>query len=72
MNRQTLSNICDQIYRRYPEVAGKSPKVQNRPGDQVLLVFSGSVNTADGHRMPRTVRVVAGLDGKIIKVSTSK
>ncbi len=72
MNQQILANLCSQIYRRFPEVAGSRPKVQSRPGEQVLLVFHGKAQTGDGHTMPRTVRVVASLEGKIIKVSTSR
>lgn len=72
MNQQILASLCNQIYRRFPETAGCRPKVQNRPGEQVLLVFRGSAQTADGHTLSRTVRVVASMEGKILKVSTSR
>jgi hypothetical protein len=72
MNRQALTNLCNQIYSRYPEVTGSHPKVQDRPGDQVLLIFHGKTKTADGRSMSRTVRVIADQAGKIIKVTTSK
>ncbi len=72
MNRQTLTNICEQVYRRFPQVAGSHPKMENRPDDQVLLIFRGSAKTADGHAIAHTIRVVVSPDGKITKVTTSK
>jgi len=72
MKQQTLTTLCNQIYRRFPEVAGSRPKLQDRPGEQVLLIFTGKAKTPDGHAITRTVRVVANLDGKIIKVTTSR
>lgn len=72
MDRQLLSSICDQIYRKFPEVSGKQPKVQSQPADQTLLIFSGSAAAADGRKIARTVRVVVDRSGKIVKVSTSR
>ncbi len=72
MNRQTLNQICEQVYHRFPEVAGSQPKMENRPGDQVLLVFRGKGKTSDNRVISHTVRVVAGPDGKIIKMTASK
>lgn len=72
MERQLLSSICDQIYRKFPEVSGKQPKVSTQSDDQTLLIFSGSAMAADGRKITRTVRVVASNSGKIIKVTTSR
>lgn len=72
MNHQALSSICEQIYRRFPQVAGSQPSVQARPDGQSLLIFRGSAKTADGRSMTQTVRVVASPEGKIIKTTTSK
>jgi hypothetical protein len=72
MNEQVLNSICAQMYRRFPEIAGSTPKVHPRPGDEVLLVFSGAGRTADGRSMGQTVRVVANASGKIIKVTSSR
>jgi acetylornithine/succinyldiaminopimelate/putrescine aminotransferase len=72
MEKQLLDKICEQIYRRFPEVKGKKPSVKAQPNDQFLLVFSGVAKTADGHSIPRTVRVVAAANGKVIKTTTSR
>lgn len=72
MNRQLIASICSQVYRRYPQVNGASPKIEDRPNDQVLLIFRGSSKAADGRTLSHTVRVVASADGKIIKMTSSK
>jgi hypothetical protein len=71
-NRQTLASICEQVYRRFPEVAGIQPRVQEQPGDHLLLIFHNSVKAADGRSISRTVRAVVSPDGKIVKLTTSR
>lgn len=72
MERRVLDSICEDIYRRFPEVSGAKPKVSPYSGKQVLLIFNGKAKMADGKTMPRIVRVVANEDGKIEKVTTSR
>lgn len=72
MDRQALNSVCEQVYRRFPEVSGSQPKVQSRPNEQFLVVFTGVGHTADGRKITHTIRVVANQAGKIIKVSTSR
>lgn len=72
MNRQTLSKLCEQVYHRFPQVAGSQPTVQTRPDGQALLIFRGTAKTADGHTISQTVRVVATAEGKIVKTTTSR
>ncbi len=71
MERQLINAICQQVARKFPETKGVQPKVTSRPQDQYLLVFKSSATTADGRTLPRTVRVVADANGKIIKMTTS-
>jgi hypothetical protein len=72
MKQQALQAICSEVYHRFPEVSGVKPAVSAYSGEQKLLVFQGTVKTADGHSLSRTVRVVADSDGKIIKLTTSR
>ena len=72
MNPQVLSNVCKQVYRKFPEVSGALPKVQTRPEGNMSLVFTGTVKAADGHLISRMVRVVASPDGKILRMTTSR
>jgi hypothetical protein len=71
-SRQSIASICEQVYRRFPEVSGTQPRVQEQPKDQLLLIFHGSAKAADGRSIPRTVRVVIGADGRIVKMTTSR
>jgi hypothetical protein len=72
MNQQILAQVCEQVYRRFPEVSGKRPSVQNRPGSQFLLIFRGAARAADGRSITHTIRVVTSEAGKIIKMSSSR
>ncbi|KPL77829.1 hypothetical protein ADN00_08050 [Ornatilinea apprima] len=72
MEKQLLDKICEQIYRRFPEVNGKKPTVKSQPNEQVLLVFSAVAKTSDGHSIPRTVRVLVSSNGKVLKTTTSR
>ena len=72
MDQRMLTNVCEQVYRRFPEVSGSHPKVQPRPGDQFLLVFRGSSKAADGRKINQTVRVVVSQTGHIVQMTASK
>ncbi len=72
MEPQTLKNICEKIYKRFPEVHNKKPSVKEQPNGQYLLIFRGKGSASDGNTIPRIVRVVASASGKIIKTSTSR
>lgn len=72
MDKNVIDEICKNIYRRFPPVKGKRPKVSKQSENRYLLVFSGSGSTPDGQRIQHTVRVVADEEGRIIKASTSR
>jgi len=76
MDSRLVDSICSQIYKRFPEVSGSRPKIQEQPGMgggvNYLLIFKGSGTTSDGKRISRVVRVVASDRGKIVKVTTSR
>lgn len=71
MDTYLLSTICKEVYRQFPEITGIAPKVTERP-DGHLLVFKSNVTTANGRKLPRTIRVVVNHQGKITKLTTSK
>lgn len=81
MDAKLIKSIASQIYRRFPEVSGSSPKVVRRSAAQAkspsatptfVLTFRGTGRTPDGKSIPRVVRVTASATGKIIKVTTSR
>ncbi len=72
MEREMITSICRQVYRRFPEMEGRAPKVKPQGESQVLLIFSTKVTTASGRTIEKTVRVVAGSSGKILKISESR
>lgn len=81
MDKDTIDKISKTVYRRFPEVAGKRPKVQQHNGPQAkgtgadqkyLLVYQGRADGPGGKSLSRRVRVVANAKGKIIKITTSR
>lgn len=79
MDSKTISGIKQQIYRRFPEVAGEEPSVKaqataKNPGHSptYLITFKGRVSQPSGAVFSRMVRVVANDAGHILKVTTSR
>jgi len=75
MDAKTLGQVCEQVYRKYPEVQGVRPKLQplsKGPVSQHVLIFSSHATSSSGQNIPRVVRVVVNGEGKIVKMSTSK
>lgn len=72
MDQKVIEKVCSQVYRQFPEVRGIHPKVKSYSGTSKLLVFNGTSTTANGKKIPRTVRVVVENDGNIKKITTSR
>jgi len=72
MERSVLDKVCKQVYRRYPTLKDKKPKVTSQGNDRYLLLFSASGQTPDGKTIKQTFRVVTDNAGRILKTSTSR
>lgn len=72
MEREWIPAICRQVYRRFPEMEGRAPKVKPQGESQVLLIFTTKATSASGRTIEKTVRVVASSSGKILKMSESR
>jgi len=81
MKEQTLQAINDDIYRRFPAVKGKKPRVNLQhisdsrsigKTPTYLLVYQSQVKLPNNKSLPYWVRVVADPHGKILKISTSR
>lgn len=71
MAKIELSEINQQIYRRFPEIDGVRPK-SSVQGNNTLLIYQATVHLADGKTLNRTIRVVIDEYGNILKTSTSR
>jgi len=87
MDPKLVKSISEQIYRKFPEVAGCKPKVRLQTATGAggalpksgaptyLLTFQSTAKgptVGPGRSIPRTVRVVVSQGGRILKVSTSR
>ena len=80
MDKEIVTSINNKVYRRFPELNGKAPKIQSqntntknaRSSPTYLFIYSGTVRISGNKTMPRLVRVVVNEKGKILKISTSR
>ena len=81
MDPKIVNAISKDVYRRFPEVDGKKPKVQRqaKPKNKssastniYLLTYQAKVEVQGGKSIDRYVRVVATEKGNIIKMTTSR
>ena len=81
MDPEIIEEICDVIYRKFPEVSGVKPKVRKQPVPKdapkpkepvYLVTFNTQVRGPGGKIIPRWVRVSVTLSGKIKKTTTSR
>jgi len=81
MDQDKIKTINKEVYRRFPEIKGKKPKVQvlklsNKRGPEqtktYLLVYGSQASTSTHQVLSRMVRVVATDEGVIVKITTSK
>jgi len=81
MNEKLVENICREVFRRFPELRGKRPRIQPfslernsspNASPKFLLTFHGKAMTATKKTLPYIVRVVVSAQGKILKTSMSR
>ena len=81
MDPEIIRVVNKEVYRRFPEMDGKTPKVRAQKvlqnpelnkSQTFLLVYSSYVHTVDKNTLHRYVRVTINEKGKILKISTSR
>ncbi len=80
MDKKEILKINQKVYKKHPEMIGSQPKIVKKNNPQVKSINAEKtyqltynvVAESNGRRFPRRVRVVANMNGKIIRISTSK
>ncbi len=81
MDQKAIQSVCREVYRLYPQVAGKKPDVKRQTSssetkspekDRYLLVFSKIGSKSTNTPVSIFVRVTADGHGRILKISSSK
>ena len=81
MNERLLTNVCREVYRRFPDLHGSRPKIQSygsektqtaNPSPKFLLIFRGNKETGSQKTLSYVVRVVVNEQGKILRMSMSR
>ena len=78
MDPEIIEEICEVIYRKFPEVSDVKPKVRKQPVPKdapktkepiYLVTFNTKVKGPGGQVIPRWVRVAVTTSGKIKKTT---
>lgn len=85
MEPKVIQSISQEVYRRFPMLAGRRPRVQTyktssgrfgralSPGQPAyLLIYQGQGQTVTNRKIPVIVRVVVDGNGKVLKMSSSR
>ena len=81
MDPEIVEEICEKIYKKFPEVSGVKPKVRKQPVPKdapkprepvYLVTFNTNARGPGGKVIPRWVRVAVSPNGKIKKTTTSR
>jgi len=81
MKEEVIQDISKQIYRRFPAVEGKKPRVKQRQipegrsiskAPTFLFTYHSRVKLPANRSLPYWVRVVVDKRGKIMKITTSR
>jgi len=75
MDQQLIDKVSKTVYRKFPELNGSSPRVNQSKSpvhEEYVLVYKAQTTDLRGNRIPRSVRVVVNAKGKIQRISTSR
>jgi hypothetical protein len=87
INSKLVQTVNQEVYRRFPQLDGISPKVEARPGQggaakqtAYCLIYStnvavkspGKAQGGSASSLPWLVRVLVDDQGKILKITTSR
>ena len=75
MDQAKLTQVNQEVFRRYPEFNGITPDLQTSTSGgkaTYTLTYHHVATMADQKKMSRYLRVVVDAQGKIVKVTTSR
>lgn len=78
MNQTLIQGINKVVYKRFPEMRDVRPTVRTQKGSTArdehtyLLVYKTKIALAGSKSLPRTVRVIANDEGRVIRITTSR
>lgn len=72
MDKEIIEKINQSVFNQFPYLRETDPEITEQPSSVFLFVYNGIVETADGHAIPISVRVVTDSCGKILKMTSSR
>jgi hypothetical protein len=72
MCKEITDNVNREIYKKFPNIAGISPKIIRQPGDKFLLIYNASGELPGGKVINQVIRVVCDSNGEVTKITSSR
>lgn len=72
MEKELIDRVNREIYQKFPNLAGKSPRIIRQPDDKFLLIYNASSELPGGKAITQVIRVVCDSDGEISKITSSR
>lgn len=72
MCKEITDKVNRDIYKKYPNLVGISPKIIRQPGDKLLLIYNASGELPGGKVINQVIRVVCDSHGEVIKITSSR
>jgi hypothetical protein len=72
MEKELIDRVNREIYQKFPNLAGKSPRIIRQPDDKFLLIYNASSELPGGKAIAQVIRVVCDSDGEISKITSSR
>lgn len=72
MGKEFVERVNREIYQKFPNLDGKSPKIIRQPDEKFLLIYNASAELPGGKTMTQVIRVVCDINGEISKITSSR
>jgi hypothetical protein len=72
MGNELIDSVNREIYQKFPNLVGKSPKITRQPDEKFLLIYKTSTELPGGKAMTQVIRVVCDSNGEISKITSSR
>lgn len=72
MCNEITDKVNRDIYKKYPNLVGISPKIIRQPDEKYLLIYNASGELPGGKVINQVIRVVCDSHGEVTKITSSR
>jgi len=72
MSNELTQKVNQEIYKKFPNMAGVNPKITWQPGDKILFIYKSSGELPGGKTLSQVIRVVVNSNGEVCQITSSR